>query len=495
MKKFAVLSTTILLLLFVLPLQAKDSLIVNLVNEPATVDPHKHWNHDSYAVYRNIFDNVVTRNADGEIAPQVATSWKNLSDTEIEFQLRDDIKFHDGQPLTAEDVAFSVKRIINPDFKSPQLGQFNKITDAKATGPNTVVLITDGPYPPLLAQLVKLSVVPKHYLEEVGDEEFNKKPLGSGPYKFVEWQRGVKVVLESNDDYWRGTPPFKTVEMRAVPDGATRVANLRTGSADIVVTLDPDQANELKSEANLQVLSAATERVGYLMMNTLHGPTGDAKVREAVAYGLDRDLIIEALLGGYGATTNVLLTPAHFGYADDIAPYEYNPDKARELLAEAGYADGVEIIFNTSPVFDQRIVQAIQQQLAEVGMNVKIEMSDHPTYLTRRRAPPEQFGGFVFGRWSCACQDADGVLFAMFHSSSIWGKYNNPEVDKLLEAGRSTLDTAERQNIYHKIHEIIRAESPSLPLYQVTAIYGAAKNLSWQPTANESFFVMDMAWE
>ncbi|MGF1526959.1 MAG: ABC transporter substrate-binding protein [Candidatus Competibacterales bacterium] len=491
------LNHLLLVLLAVLGGQAlaKEALIVNLVNEPATLDPHRHWNHDTYAVYRNIFDNLITRNVEGEIIPQVATAWESLSDSETAFELRRDITFHNGEPLTAEDVVYSVKRITNPDFTSPQLGQFNKIIDARAEGEHRVVLVTDGPYPPLLAQLVKLSIVPAQYVNDVGDEGFNKAPMGSGPYRFGQWQRGVKVVLERNDAYWRGPPPFASVEFRAVPDGATRVANLRTQSADIIVNLDPDQAQNLEGESSIAVLSAPTERVGYLMMNTQHGPTADPKVRAAVAAALDRPLIIEALLGGYGEVIDQLLTPAHFGYVDGIEPYQYDPEGAKALLAEAGYSAGVEIIFNTSPNFDQRIVQAIQQQLAEVGVDVKIEMSDHPTYLTRRRAPPEQFGGFVFGRWSCACQDADGVLFAMFHSTSIWSKYANPEADRLLEAGRAEPDPEARLEIYRQLHQLIRTETPSIPLYQNTAIYGARRELSWQPTANESFFIMDMAWE
>jgi peptide/nickel transport system substrate-binding protein len=450
---------------------------------------------DSYTVYRNIFDNIVTRDTAGEIVPQVATSWTYVDDATIELELRDDITFHDGQPLTAEDVVFSVKRITDPDFASPQLGQFNTIIDAEATGPHTVRLTTDGPYPPLLAQLVKLSVVPKHVVEAVGNDEFTKNPIGSGPYRFDEWQRGVKVALSRNPDYWRGEPPFANVEFRAVPDGATRVADLRSGTADLVVGIDPDQARELEGTASVQVLSAPTERVGYFMMNTQDGPLAELGLRRAVAHALDRELIIDALLGGYGEVVDELLTPSHFDYVEGLSgeAYAYDPDKAKELVAQSGYA-GEELVFNTAPPFDQRIVQALQQQLAEVGLNVSIEMNDMPTFLQRRRAPPEQFGAFVFGRWSCACQDADGVLFPMFQSESIWSKYANPEVDRLLEAARSTLDENERIDLYRQVHEILAEDMPSVPLYQVTAIYGASDDLEWTPTANESLFVMDMNW-
>ncbi len=477
------------------PAYAKDALVIDNVQEPATLDPHLQWNPDSYTVYRNIYDNLVTRDPSGAIVPQVAASWAAASDTEVDFQLRDDITFHDGTPLTADDVVFSVKRITNPEFKSPQLGQFSKIIGADATGTHSVRLTTDGPYPVLLAQLVKLSIVSRAYAERVGDEELNLKPMGSGPYKFVEWRKGVKVVLERNDGYWRGEPPFASVEFAAVPDAATRLADLRTGKADLVVGLNPDDALQLQGSDGVEVRSAPTERVGYLMMNTQGGPLVDKRVRRAIAHAIDRQLIIDALLGGYSQVTNQLLTPAHFGYIEGLDWHGYDPDMAKSLLAEAGHGDGLEIEIITAPPFDQRIIQAMQQQLADVGVSLKISMSDMATFLARRRADPEGFGDTVFGRWSCACQDADGVLFAMFHSDSVWSKYANPELDKWLVAGRSTLDEAERTAAYTEAHAIIREETPSIPLYQAAAIYGAKSNLKWSPTANEGLFVMDMVWE
>ena len=342
---------------------------------------------------------------------------------------------------------------------------------------------------------MKLSIVSRAYTEAMGDEELNLKPMGSGPYKFVEWRRGVKVVLERNDGYWRGEPPFARVEFAAVPDTATRLADLRTGKADLVVGLNPDDALQLQGSDGVEVRSAPTERVGYLMMNTQGGPLVDKRVRLAIAHAIDRQLIIDALLGGYSQVTNQLLTPAHFGYIEGLEWHEYDPERAMALLEEAGHGDGLEIEIITAPPFDQRIIQAMQQQLSDVGVALKISMSDMATFLARRRADPEGFGDTVFGRWSCACQDADGVLFAMFHSDSIWSKYANPELDKWLVAARSTLDEAERIAAYTEAHAIIREETPSIPLYQAAAIYGAKSNLKWSPTANEGLFVMDMAWE
>ena len=472
---------------------AKDLLVVDLVNEPSSLDPHKQWNPDSYYVYRNIFDNLVTRDNDGAIVPQIATEWRNTSDTEIVFTIRDDVTFHDGEKLTAEDVAFSVQRIINPEFGSPQLGQFNKIISAEVTGENEVTLKTNGAYPVLLAQLVKLSIVPKHVVEAVGDDAFNASPVGSGPYKFGEWQRGIAVKLERNDEYWGEKGPFPAAEFRAVPDAATRIANLQAGETDLAVTLDSDQAAQLEGSANAKALSVLTERIGYLKLNPARGPLDDKRVRQAVAQAIDKEGIVQGILGGYDAPVSQMATTSHFGYVEGIEGYPYDPEAAKALIEEAGAA-GKVVSFATSPVFDQRIVQAIAQMVSDTGLVAEIELTDMATYLQRVQSAPEDQPYMAFGRWSCACQDVDGVLHSLLHSSSSWSSLRNPEIDALLDTARNTLDENARLAAYKEVSTFVAEEVPLVPLYQAAIIYGAAQNLDWQPTTNESMFLNRMSW-
>ena len=473
---------------------AKDTLSVDLPGEPASLDPHVQWDTDSYHVYRNIFDNLVTRNPDGKIVPQIAKAWRYENDTTLVLDIRTDVKFHDGTPLTVDDVAWSVQRIIDPAFKSPQLSQFNSIVKAEAVGTDQVRLTTSSPYPALLAQLVKLSIVPRAYVQKVGNEKFNVEPMGSGPYRFVSWQKGVRVTLAANESYWRGRPPFKTVTFQMVPDTATRIANLKTGRADIIRQLNPDDAASLKGESRLQILSGPTERTGYLFINALAGPTKDVRVRRAIAHAINRQLLIDALLGGYGRPVTILLTPANFGYIEGMKGYPFDPTRARQLLKEAG-AEGAEISFYTSPAYDQRLVQAIQQMLQEVGLKVAISQTDQPTFLKRRQGKPEEAGSISLGRWSCACQDADGVIFPLFHSQSLWAKYANPAFDDAVTRARQTLKDDERLKHYREAFAILEQDVPGIGLYQDFAIYAARRELSWKPTANEAFFVMEMKWQ
>ncbi|MBU6498219.1 MAG: hypothetical protein KGQ40_06795 [Rhodospirillales bacterium] len=482
--------------LAVTPAQAaavKDALVVDLPGDVATMDPQLQWDTDSYTVYRNIFDNLVTRDSTGKIVPQVATAWHYTDDKTIVFDLRTDIKFQDGTPLTPADVVFSVQRIIDPAFRSPQLSQFNQIASADVTGPSQVTLHTKTPYPALLAQLVKLSIVPKAYVQKLGNQGFNQKPMGSGPYRLQDWQRGVQSVLAANPAYWRGKPPFATVTFRAVPDTATRIADLRTGRADITRGLSPDDAIALKSEHALKVLSVPTERVAYLFINAEAGPTKDVRVRQAIAMAIDRDTLITALQQGYAKPVNIVLTPANFGYVSDIPGWPYDPARARALIKEAG-AEGAKLQFLTSPAYDRRLNEAVQQMLGEVGLKVEIVTMDQATYLKRRQGTPQEAGSLSQGRWSCACQDADGVIFPLFRSGSIWSKYSNPAFDAAVDAARSVLDPAKRLAEYHKAFTILREDVPGVGLFQDVAIYAARTNLQWTPTANEAFFVMDMHW-
>ena len=491
----ALLAAALLTAIGAAPAQAqKTELTIDLAADAATLDPQLQWDTDSYSIYRNIFDNLVTRDAGGVIVPQVATAWHYTDDTTLVFDIRPGITFHDGAPLTAEDVAFSVNRIIDPALKSSQLSQFDQIGSAEVTGPAEVTLHTKSPYPVLLAQLVKLSIVPKAVVQKLGDAEFNQHPIGSGPYKLRSWQHGVATTLDAVPTYWRGAPPFASVVFRAVPDVTTRVADLRAGRVDLARGLSPDDAEALKSERGVQLLTIPTERVAYLSINALAGPARDVRVRRAIAMAIDRETLISALQQGYARPVKEVLTPANFGYTADVPAWPFDPDAARKLIKEAG-AEGATLQFITSLVYDRRLNEAVQQMLTDVGLKVDIVMMDQPSFLRRRQGPAADAGTLSQGRWSCACQDADGVIFPLFRTGSVWAKYANPKFDALVDAARATLDADKRGRDYRDAFQILHDEVPGIGLFQDVAIYGASPHLQWQPTANEAMFVFDMRWK
>ena len=295
---------------------AKDTLSVDLPGEPASLDPHVQWDTDSYHVYRNIFDNLVTRNPDGKIVPQLAKAWRYENDTTLVLDIRTDVKFHDGTPLTVDDVAWSVQRIIDPAFKSPQLSQFNSIVKAEAVGTDKVRLTTSSPYPALLAQLVKLSIVPRAYVQKVGNEKFNVEPMGSGPYRFVSWQKGVRVTLAANESYWRGRPPFKTVTFQMVPDTATRIANLKTGQR----RHHPPAQSRRRGEPEGGVAapdSLGPDRAHRLSVHQRARGTDQGRSRAARHRACHQPAAPHRRSPGrLRPAGHILLTPANFGYIE-----------------------------------------------------------------------------------------------------------------------------------------------------------------------------------
>jgi peptide/nickel transport system substrate-binding protein len=473
---------------------AKDLLVVDFIAEPSSLDPHMQWNTDSFNVYRNIFDNLLTRNDAGEIVPQIATEWTYRSDSEIEFKIRDDVTFHDGEKLTAEDVAFSIRRMVDPAFASPQLGQFNSITDAVATDATTVVVSTKGAYPVLLAQLTKLSIVPRHVVEAVSKDEFNVAPVGSGPYRFEAWTRGVEVLVTRNDAYWGEKGAFPQVSFRAVPDGSTRIANLQSGTSDLASNLDNDLAAQLEGSGAGKVLPVRGERIAYFSLNVNQAPLDDPRIRLAIAHAIDKQGIVDGILGGFDAPISQLTSPVSFGYVEGIEAPAYDPEKARALVAEVGDAARTEFSILTNPVYDQRVVQAIQQMLNEIGLNVTIELTDMGNWMQRMQSGPATIPAAAFGRWSCGCQDADGILYPLLHSSSSWSYIKDDEIDAALDEARSIIDQDRRLELYETVHEIVARETYIIPLYQASVIYGAANEIAFNPLPNENLFLNRIGW-
>jgi len=471
------------------------TLVVDLTNEPANMDPGLNYNFDSFAVYRNIFDNLLSRDpASGEIKPWIAESWEQESETVWNFTIREDVTFTNGEALSAEDVVYSIERILDPTYKSPQAANFNIISSAEADG-NIVKITTEQPSPTLLTTLVNLSIVPKDYVTEVGNDAFNASPIGSGAYKFDSWSKGTSIKLSANADYWNGAPDIAAVEFRFVANTASRVADLQSGKAHIITGITADDVPTIEDDAKLQVFSTPTERIGFIAFNMIDDtPTKDPLVNKAIAYAINYDSLIDNLLNGYGTPVTQVLTPLSFGYDRSLLGYSYDPEKAKELLAEAGYADGVTLELATSQNFDQRVVQAIQGDLAKVGITVKINLNDHPTFLQKVQDPERKWGSLRYGIWSCSCMDADGTIFPLFRTGTIWSAYTNPEYDALVDAARATTDPVKRLSLYSDALKILEDEVPGIGLYQVHALYGAVKELAWQPDAQENFFIRDMSW-
>jgi peptide/nickel transport system substrate-binding protein len=470
---------------------AGQALTVDLASYPASLDPGLQYDTDSYSVYRNIFDQLLHRNPSTEqVIPWLATAWKQQNPTTWAFTIRSGVKFSDGEPLTAADAAFSIERILDPKLASQQEANFSAIASATGSG-NTLTIKTKYPSPTLLTYLTTLSVVPEAYVNKVGNAAFNLKPVGSGPYEMVSSVPGSDVKVKLNPDYWGTRPQVTSVDFRAVPDIATRVADLQSGQAQLADSMTPDNVAQLKS-AGLQALSAPTERVSYLAFNTIHGgPTNSAAVRTAISEAINYDALDNDLEKGYASPVNSVATPLNVGYPKSLPDYKYDPAQAKAMIKQAGVA-GQTVIMATSPTYSATIVQAIQADIQAVGLNVKIQSTDQATYLQKVQSPSHNWGSIRFGQWSCSCLDADGVAYPLFHTGTIWSSYSNPAFDKLVEQARETLSTTSRDSLYAQAYGILAKDVPGIGLFQIDAIYGASTKLQWKPDAQQDLYVADM---
>lgn len=468
------------------------SLTADLASYPASLDPGLQYDTDSYSVYRNIFDQLLHRDPkSNKIVPWLATTWKQSGPTTWVFTLRDGVKFSDGTPLTAADAAFSIQRILDPKLASQQNANFSAIASATAAG-NTLTITTKYPSPTLLSYLTTLSVVPMADVQKVGNAAFNLHPVGSGPYTFVSSIPGSQVVLKRNDTWWGTKPQIANVTFRAVPSGASRVADLKSGKADIADSMTPDSATQLTGSGSVKVLSAPTERVSYLAFNTIKGgATNDPKVRQAISMAIDYTSLISNLEQGYAKPVNSVLTPLATGYPTALPGYTFDKAKAKSLIQQAGAA-GKTIVMATSPTYDPQIVQSIQANIQDIGLKVSIQNTDQATYLKKVQSPTHDWGSIRFGQWSCSCLDADGVAYPLFRTGTIWSSYSNPSFDALVDQARKTITPATRTGLYAQAYGILAQDLPGIGLFQIDAIYGATSKLQWTPDAQQSFFVADM---
>lgn len=468
------------------------TIVIDTANYPSTLDPGKQYDTDTYSVYRNIFDQLLRRDPKtNAVVPWLATSWRQADPLTWRFSMRQGVTFSDGSPLTAKDAAFSISRILDKKFGSQQYANFSVIKQASADGADLVVR-TSVPSPTLLSYLTTLSVVPQDYVKRVGDKQFAVKPIGSGPYALQSATAGSEVVLQANPRWWGPPAQIRTAVFRAVPNVASRVADLQSRKADLATTLTPDAADQIRRDPKLAILSTPTERVAYLAFNTINGgPTDDPRVRKAISEAIDYDALIKNLQRGYAQPINSMATPLAFGYDPALPDNRHDPDDAKRLIQQAG-ATGATLVMATSPSFDPQVVQAIQGDLAAAGLSVEIRNSDQATYLKKVQDPAHDWGSIRFGKWSCSCLDSDGVIYPLFHTGEIWSSYSNPEFDKIVEQAREVIDPAQRTQLYRTAFALLNRDLPGIGLFQSYAVYGANSRLQWTPDASESLFLDQM---
>ena len=474
--------------------QTKDTLTVALPSHAPTLDPHMHFERVGILVNINMFDSLLHRSAKLEFEPSLATSWKALNDTTWEFKIRKNVKFHDGSTMTVEDVKFSFDRVLEPGKekkKSPQYGNIRAIKDVKIVDAETVQIVTDKPFPLLLERLVFFPIVPRKHIEKVGDEAFGStSAVGTGPWKLVEWKRDQYIKLEAFDQHWRGKPPFRYLVFRAIPEVATSVAELKTGGVDIIRNVNADLIPDLKNHPMTRISTTQILRVHYISLDMRSAPFDKKAARQAANYAIDKQGMIEKMMAGLGKQVATVVQPAAFGFDASVPPYPYDPKKAKELLARAGYPNGVDITLHSAAVDWRPHFEALGQMLTEVGLRTTVKMWDPgPAWNKFFQAEGKATNG-QYGNWgNYSVFDADAVLHPLYHTEPggwIGKHYARVEgLDKLIDEARSTVDQAKRKRIYAEIQRMIREEAPTVFLFTQNDTLGISRKVAYEARPDE----------
>jgi peptide/nickel transport system substrate-binding protein len=459
-----------------------------------TMDPHMHNLRTGIILFYHTHDNLGVRNPETNlIEPWLAESWENIEPTVWELKLRQDVTFHNGDPFTAETVKWNWERIINPDQASPQLGNHVAISGVEVIDEYTVHVTTTAPYPIFTERLQNFQMIPEKLAQAEGDAYLAENAIGSGPYRFSEWRKGQDITLTRNDEYWNPDvqAAYETLVIRIVPGIPTQLAELLAGNADIVRVVPFDQMQTVEESGVAMPKTQAILRVGFVRLDAMGrsgpNPFEDVRVRNAANHAVDIQGYIDALQPG-GDRAPALLNPKHFGFDPSVEPHEYDPDLARELMAEAGYPDGFDVTWlrgpSSMPNQDQ-VDQAMQRDLEAVGIRAEFEtLSDGNVFTTRHNEGTA--GPMMNYNWgSYSVFDADGIYWDMLHSDSIFTYYNNPELDELLDAGRGSLDPDERLQIYADAQRIVREEAPMIFMWGFHSIWGVNNNVDWTPRPDE----------
>jgi peptide/nickel transport system substrate-binding protein len=487
--------------------QSGGTLVVGLAtNSIATLDPAAYSDRTTETVVRNIFDGLVTRTIDNRVVLELAKETRWVDDRTVEFQIKQGVKFHNDEDLTADDVVFTFERILDQDIGAPRRGFVTQVDKVTKVDDYTVRFELTGPWPVFLQMLVHNQIVPQDYITEVGDEVFAKAPVGTGPFRFVEGTLNEKIVLERFDDYYGGAdelPPvgpayLERVLFLMIPDTPTRVAALLAEEVDLVQNVSSQMVPQLLGDPAVVVKTAAGTRPKFMDLNVTSPPFDDRRVRQAVSYAVDAHTILAEVAGGYGAILPGPLSPANV-YADpDLAPYDYDPDMTVSRLAEAGYRpEEISFVIDAYGPYVE-LAEAVAGQLRSMGMDVNVRAWEYnvvrPMLLNcERQAFLRDWGDSVF--------DPVGYIEAKWHTRvedtpdgrGNFACYSNPRVDELIEAGASEPDPDERVKIYTEMQSLIHEDAPAVWLYVPQEIEAASARVhNWEPSPDSRINLHDV---
>ena len=450
---------------------------IGLDVDPGTMDPRLIRDTSATRMENLIFNGLVRLDPKLKVVPDLALSWKQVSATVLEIKLRPNVTFHDGQAFTAEDVVYTYTTVLDTKFNSPRRGFFASISKVEALDPLTVRFTLSEPSAPLLRYMT-MGIVPKGAAAAAG-ADFATKPVGTGPFKFVSWQRGSRIELVANEKYFRGKPNVDGLSIRPIPDNNVRLTALESGDLQFIHSpVPPQDLDRLAKDNRLALNKISALGYTYLNINTKDPILSDKRVRQALAHLTDRDTISKQIFYGMDTPGESFLIPGTETYTDIVTKYPLDMAKANQLLTAAGWvapsAGGIrekggkpmtiELVTNVDPN-RQQVLEFLQGEWRKAGIDVKVRVYDFAAMLNDLIAGKYQIS--LIGLLNVVDPDAPVFNYLRSGGTNNWGKFSNPIIDKLAVEGRTTTVTIRRKPIYAQVARIASDEVPFIfLLYQ-----------------------------
>jgi peptide/nickel transport system substrate-binding protein len=494
---------------------AQDTLVLSQRGDALTLDPYDENESPTFSVLFNIFDPLVDTDAELHLVPGLAESWSQIDPTTWELHLRPGVTFHGGGTFDADDVVYSLNRVKTWEG-SEVMADISTVASAEAVDPLTVRIHTAQPDPILLNRLITVLMMDRESTEraiaEHGVQWLVDHPDGTGPYRLVEWVKEDHLTLEANPNYWRGAPTIPHVIFRPISSDATRLAALLSGDVHLITEVPVRDTQRIEQTPGLRLLQRPSLRVIYLgvdcgrdetpgVPSSPPNPFKDRRVREAIYLAIDEQMIVDRVMNGFAVPAAQLVPSVIFGYDPSITRPAPDPERARALLAEAGYPNGFSARLdgpNDRYVNDSRIMQALAGQLARVGITVDVNAKPKTIFFEDEQQGRCSF--FLIG-WTNPNGDSSGTFEYLLHTrqperglgvSNYSSHYSNPELDALTEEAMHTTDRAERERVLQHAMRVAMEDLPHIPLHFQVDLYGASDQLEWTPRADTRLRAFDM---
>lgn len=465
------------------PSGGSQTLKVGFSHSLSTGDPSMTGLAGDMALLNTIYDPLTRWDNEGKLHPWLATSWHLLSPTTWEFKLRTGVTFQDGEPFNADAARFSIDRIItNP--RSP-IQELRSIDHTAVKDPSTLDIFTRYPDPmiPDVLALFGGEMVPPTYIQQHGADYFAAHPIGTGPYQVTDWVRDDHMTLAANKDYWGSPrPSLKTVTVRFITDPTTRMAALLNHEVDFIDQVPTAGVNQLKGSSNLRLDSIPGLRFFYVSIATKDGPLANPKVRQALSYATDTRTLIDKIQLGYGVQLGALVPRPNFGWDVAPRPWPYDPKKAKQLLAEAGYPNGFSTEFDCLPDIYTTIAQSVAQMWAQVGVTADVKTLPTATFTdgyVKGTLPAVYDNGST--QWQ---GDPTPLIDTFFHTGRPRARVTSPQLDQMDEQLRSETDPSRRRADIQQTLSVIHDAAPWIYLFQADDLYGVSSAVHWTPPRN-----------